>query len=167
MSPLVEAGMPHSHHRIGPRRHRIADGAPSGADDGEASGSTWSLGLLARYASLLALNAHLAPKHRVSPARYYGIHLNSGCDQALQCRCRAWRIKIVGGRRPIACVRDTGQQETGVPSMRAFEGKILLWIVLAVIIGLIVQAPSTHARPRALGTAHLRCGLGDSGWTTA
>src|SRR3989454_8751382 len=29
------------------------------------------------------------------------------------------------------------------------------------------QAPSTHARPRALGTAHLRCGLGDSGWTTA
>ena len=24
-----------------------------------------------------------------------------------------------------------------------------------------------HARPRAPGTAHLRCGLGDSGWTTA
>ncbi len=24
-----------------------------------------------------------------------------------------------------------------------------------------------HARPRAPGTAHLRCGFGDSGWTTA
>jgi hypothetical protein len=31
------------------------------------------------------------------------------------------------------------------------------------------DAPSmhAHARPRAPGTAHLRCGLGDSGWTTA
>ena len=32
---------------------------------------------------------------------------------------------------------------------------------------LTIGGMHAHARPRAPGTAHLRCGLGDSGWTTA
>jgi len=81
------------------------------------------------------LASHPRTEHRLSPARYYGIHLTA--DATKHYSVAAVHGELVGGRRPVACVRDTGQQETGVPRMRAFEVKILLWIVLAVIIGLI------------------------------
>jgi len=113
------------------------------------------------------------PRAGLVKAALAGKITNQEGARALRLTVRQFkRLKARGRRQGL---RGLVHRRRGQPSPRRLPAALRASASFSKSLALTVPAPCAFSRrgdartraPPAPGTAHLRCGLGDSGWTTA